>query len=408
MATHSIHPNKLTMIREAEKSFMKNRKEIMKMERTQKDFPFSRYFLGGQKPERPVFKPDWKSWSNEEITMAWIGHSTVLVNFFGMWILTDPVFSERVGIRPLGIMTIGPRRMVDIPIKMEELPRIDLILLSHAHMDHTDMPTLRKLRNARHVAVAKNTLDIYAHLKFADCQELEWGETIQYENGVTLEAIEVKHFGWRYPWEPCRGRNENAGRSFNGYYVSKVVNGKKRGFTFGGDTSYTDTFAALGDRLRKEGTEIDVAIMPIGAYNPWVGAHCNPEMAWQMTKEMNAKRILPVHWNTFTQSSEPRFEPIEWLKECVDEPGEIALLNIGETWSTDPNVVQHAPAAYTQPTLSSKSHSSKSRNGEKGTMTIEITPAPQHYITDTESDAEISSEDVQREQDLNELIVGNA
>jgi len=324
------------MIREAEKSFMKNRRQILQVERSQEDFPFTRYFIGGQKPERPVFKPDWKSWPNDQITMAWIGHSTVLVNFFGTWILTDPVFSERVGIRPLGLFTVGPRRLVDIPLKMEELPRIDLILLSHAHMDHTDMPTLRKLRNARHVLVAKNTIDIYKPLKFADCQELEWEETIHYnDSDITVEAIQVKHFGWRYPWEPCRGRNENCGRSFNGYYVSKKDStGKVRGFAFGGDTTYTDSFARLGDRLREQGTEIDVAIMPIGAYNPWIGAHCNPEMAWQMTQEMNAKAILPVHWNTFVQSSEPRFEPIEWLKDCVDQREQIALLNIGETWST--------------------------------------------------------------------------
>ena len=301
-----------------------------------KDFPLLGYVLSTQAPEKATHTPNWRSWKNDELTAAWIGHSTVLVNFFGTWILTDPVFSERCGPRPLGILTIGPRRLVEPALNLNDLPQIDLLLISHAHLDHTDMPSLKKLTNAKHVVVAQNTLDVYTPLKFQDVRELDWGDDIAYSDlSVRVEAVEVKHFGWRFPWEPCRGRNEENGRSFNAYLVEKKdSSGKMRRLVFGGDTAYTKSFAKLGERMRLFNEEIDLALMPIGTYNPWIGGHCNPEQSWQMTQQMNARTILPIHWNTFTQSSEPRYEPIEWLQRIVDEPEQIALREIGETWHT--------------------------------------------------------------------------
>ncbi len=301
-----------------------------------KDFPVINYFIGTQAPEKAPQKPDWRSWKNDEFTAAWIGHSTVLINFFGTWILTDPVFSERCGPKPLGLLTFGPRRLVEPALKINDMPRIDLLLISHAHLDHTDMPSLKKFTNAKHVVVAQNTGDIYTSLRFEDLQELDWEDDATYQDldDLRVEAIEVKHFGWRFPWEPCRGRNEKNGRSFNAYLVEKRdAAGKMRRFVFGGDTAYTKSFAKIGERMRLFDEKIDLAIMPIGTYNPWIGGHCNPEQSWQMTNEMNAEAILPIHWNTFTQSSEPRFEPIEWLQNSADDPARIALKEIGATWN---------------------------------------------------------------------------
>jgi L-ascorbate metabolism protein UlaG (beta-lactamase superfamily) len=202
-------------------------------------------------------------------------------------------------------------------------------------MDHSDIPSLKKVRSARHTVVAMHTHDVYSSIRFRDLNELEWGESIRFQDqgGLRVEAIEVCHAGWRMPWDPCRSRNEKKGRSYNAYLVEKKgPDGRLHTFVFGGDTGYTKTFRSLGDRMRAEGREIDVALMPIGAYNPWVSAHCNPEQAWKMTREMNAKRILPIHWNTYTQSSEPRYEPIEWLQAIVEDPEAIVLSEHGETW----------------------------------------------------------------------------
>lgn len=337
---YPVRKRRLHNLVEARKQMRENRKDTHEVkepahvERKPQDFPFSRYFIGGQKPEEPKYTPNWRDWKNDEITVAWIGHATVLINFYGTWILTDPVFSDRTGYN-LGFMVVGPKRLVNPALMPDNLPKIDLLLLSHTHMDHTDRPSLRKLRNARRLFCARNTADIYEKLKIPDLQELDWGDRVKLDDrDVVIEAIEVKHFGWRYPWEPCRGRNEEGGRSFNAFMIEgKDPSGKLRSIVFAGDTAYTESFKRLGDRLRAEGRTIDLAIMPIGAYEPWIGAHCNPEQAWQMTEEMNAERILPVHWNTFIQSAEPRFEPIEWLHNSVDDDDQIVINDIGQTWS---------------------------------------------------------------------------
>lgn len=311
------------------------RKQIIEVEREQQDFPFFKYFVQSRPIDRPRYRPNWREWKNDRLTMAWIGHSTVLINFFGTWILTDPVFGERSGLNILGLFTIGVKRVVMPALPIDDLPKIDLLLVSHSHMDHCDMQSLRRLRNARHLFVPRNTADIFQSLKIADLQELDWGDRVKLDDrDVVVEAIEVKHFGWRFPWEPCRGRNEEGGRSFNAFMIeAEDPNGRLRSIVFAGDTAYTPSFKQLGDRLRSEDREVDVAIMPIGAYEPWIGAHCNPEQAWQMTEDMNARYIVPVHWNTFIQSAEPRFEPIEWLESIVEDDNRIAITEIGQTWS---------------------------------------------------------------------------
>jgi L-ascorbate metabolism protein UlaG (beta-lactamase superfamily) len=340
----------VSRVREIEKRILNTPKKLVKVERTLLEFPLRRYFMGHAKTEKPPYKPNWRQWRDDEMTMAWLGHSMVLINFFGSWILTDPTFSERVGIN-LGVCTVGPRRLVGCPLDPKDLPRLDLLLVSHAHMDHSDIPSLKKLRGVRHTVVAMHTHDVYKTVRLTDLRELDWGDEIRYrdQGGLRVEAIEVNHAGWRMPWEPCRSRKEKNGRSYNAYLVEKVgPDGKLHSFVFGGDTGYTSTFRALGDRMRTEGREIDIALMPIGAYNPWVNAHCNPEQAWKMTQEMNAQRILPIHWNTYVQSSEPRYEPIEWLEGIVEDPSAIVLSEHGETWTLPHEVTSPQPRTLTE------------------------------------------------------------
>ncbi len=272
----------------------------------------------------PAARPDPKSWDPSTITAAWLGHATVLLNMYGTTILTDPVFSDRIGVRILGLTTLGPQRLVRPPLQPEDLPPIDLILLSHAHMDHLDFPSLRRLNHSTPVVMAKNTSDLMRQRGWSNVRELDWGETLSVA-GVEIEALQVRHFGWRFPWEQDRSRGAWNGRSFNAYNITR--NGKH--VVFGGDTAYQEYFKSLAER----NIPIELAMLPIGAYNPWIHAHASPEQAVQMAEHMNARAILPIHWNTFTLSYEPQREPIERLKTALQGNSPLlALDDVGKTW----------------------------------------------------------------------------
>ena len=277
------------------------------------------------RPVVPAFaKPEPLNWNDAEVTAAWIGHATVLINFFGIKILTDPVLFPRIGIRLPGF-TIGPKRLTAPALQFHELPRIDLILLSHAHFDHFDLRTLHRFNKDTSVITAPNTADLLRWTRLRDITELRWGETkvlniaSQTKGSIGIRAFQVKHWGARKQRDDYRG--------YNGYLIESRSRGSRR-ILFGGDTAMTDSFA----KLRHYG-EIDVAIMSIGAYNPWIHSHCTPEQAVKMATAAGAQFIMPVHHQTFRLSLEPLREPIERFQAVLSNtPERIALREIGETF----------------------------------------------------------------------------
>ena len=239
--------------------------------------------------------PGIAAWSREGVQAAWIGHSTVLIRVNGFTILTDPVFSARIGIK-IGPFTLGVKRLVQPAVHIPQLPVPDLILLSHAHMDHLDRPSLRKLENlSTSVITAVGTSDLLRANHYRAVHELRWGESRRV-GPANVRAFEVKHWGARTRTDVHRG--------YNGYLIEA---GGYR-IIFGGDTAYTDLF-----RQVRTSKPVDLAIMPIGAYNPWIHAHCNPEQALMMANHVSAEFVLPVHHRTFKLSNEPYDEPIERL-----------------------------------------------------------------------------------------------
>ena len=286
--------------------------------------------FGDHETVEPEFRPDPMAWDDSTITAAWIGHATVLINFFGTKIITDPVLSHRIGVDVLGLFTLGPKRLIAPALSFEDLPPIDIILLSHAHMDHLDLPTLEKFDPKIPMVMAKNTLDVIDGLGRLEVHELDWGEKTRIDD-VEIEAMQVKHFGWRYPWENDRSKGYWNGRSYNAYLISK--NG--RHIVFGGDTAYQEYFKEIGER----NLPIDLAIMPIGAYDPWIFNHANPEQAVEMANHLGARRIFPIHWRTFVQSSEPTMEPIARFKNALAGASDrVALESVGQTWTLDTSV----------------------------------------------------------------------
>ncbi len=257
--------------------------------------------------------PDLSAWGDEGIYAAWLGHSTVLLKINGYVVLTDPILSNRAGV-DLRVCTVGIRRTVAPALTFDHLPRPDLILLSHAHMDHFDIPSLRKLGSPwTTVITARHTGDLLRPGRYRDVKELGWGDRTAVD-GLTVRAFQVRHWGARYGSDHWRG--------YNGY----VIEAGRWRVLFAGDTALTGTFRDLrGSR------PIDLAIMPIGAYNPNIHNHCSPEQAWKMGNDAGADRFLPVHHQTFRLGQEPVGEPIERFHRAAgSQSSRIAVDRIGQ------------------------------------------------------------------------------
>src|SRR5215510_9593359 len=138
---------------------------------------FREWTFESWRPIAPAFaRPEPSKWRDTHVTLAWLGHSTVLINFLGLTMLTDPVLFPRVGIRLPGI-TIGPKRLTAPALQFDELPQIDLILLSHAHFDHLDLRTLHCFDETTRVITARATSDLLRRTRFREITELNWGES---------------------------------------------------------------------------------------------------------------------------------------------------------------------------------------------------------------------------------------
>lgn len=226
-----------------------------------------------------------------ESVVSWLGHCTVLLSIHGKTILTDPVLSHRIGLR-LGPLTVGLGRMADVPVLPSNLPPIDIVLISHPHFDHLDRPTLRALTSRRTTVItARNTARLIPK-GYGQVVEIDWGQDRTIE-GVSFKALRPVHWGARAVWDRHRG------------YNSYLIDSPDRRVLFAGDTAHTGAFGGLGP--------VDLAIFGIGAYDPWIHAHANPEQVWSMFHDVRGKLLLPVHHSTFRLSEEPRDEPMTRL-----------------------------------------------------------------------------------------------
>lgn len=131
-----------------------------------------RLFDGLNLPKRAPLSPDLSNWESLDLAAAWIGHATILLRIGGMTVLTDPVLSHRVGLG-MGLITMGPKRLVAPALKLNQLPKLDLILISHAHFDHLDVPTLHRLPKDVPVVTAHRTQDLFRGLGFSTVSEMQ-------------------------------------------------------------------------------------------------------------------------------------------------------------------------------------------------------------------------------------------
>ena len=192
------------------------------------------WVVEGPRPIAPAFaRPNPEEWSDNRITAAWLGHATALINFFGTKILTDPVLFPRIGIRLPGL-TLGPKRLTAPALTVRDLPKVDIVLLSHAHFDHFDMRTLHRFHRSTKVITAPRTSDLLHWKRFRDVSELRWKETTSVPTvagKIAITAFRVKHWGARKRRDTYRG--------YNGYVFER----NNRRIIFSGDTALSDSFA---------------------------------------------------------------------------------------------------------------------------------------------------------------------
>ena len=221
----------------------------------------------------------------------------------GMNILADPNFSRHI------FYII--RRRSKIPKTIRSLPPIDLILISHAHYDHLDLPTLRKLPRATPIVVPPGVQAVVKWARMKRIITLQQWET-HHIGKVTVTAVPAKHFPGRPPLYPLTG--------YQGY----VIEGSATVY-FAGDTGYFDGMAEIG-----ESWDIDVALLPIGAYQPppFRRHHMSPEDAVEAGRMLKAKAIVPIHWGTFKLSLEPFDEPTRRLEQAAREANLLPKIRI--------------------------------------------------------------------------------
>jgi L-ascorbate metabolism protein UlaG (beta-lactamase superfamily) len=261
---------------------------------------------------RPVqlVKPD-------ELGVTFIGHSSFLLQVHGRKLLVDPVFSKRL---------IVLRRQRRPGVMVEELPPIDVVLLTHAHMDHLDMASLRRVIRATRrltgqtpeVVVPRGVEDLVERLGFSKIHGLAWWEQIEVQ-GLKVTMTPCKHWGARMFRDTHRG--------YGGY----VVEGGGQSVYHSGDTAYFDGFSEIGAKLKPE-----VALLPIGAYFPdtYRSVHTSPEEAVRGFVELGAQQMVPMHYGTFRLGREPMEEPLQRLEaegERLGIKGKIKILAEGET-----------------------------------------------------------------------------
>jgi N-acyl-phosphatidylethanolamine-hydrolysing phospholipase D len=270
-------------------------------------------------PRDKVLKDLQKNKNNDYIT--WIGHATFLIKLGDTTIITDPVFSKNTG--PL---IFGPKRYVDPAIKLNEIPKTDLLLLTHNHYDHLDASAIRNFPHKDTKVLLPLNLSKYFK-KFKNVNELDWYDEIQVNKDVKVTLLPAVHWSKRSLWDT----NKTLWGNFLIEYKGKKI-------LFASDTGYGNIYKELGEKYGP----IDITFINIGAYNfyPMMPIkdksiyHTNPEQALNIGKDLKSKKVIGMHWGTVVLSLEPIMEPPKRFKDSAKDFGysrdDAIIFKIGE------------------------------------------------------------------------------
>jgi L-ascorbate metabolism protein UlaG (beta-lactamase superfamily) len=252
---------------------------------------------------------------NQELRATLVNHSTVLLQQREYNILTDPIWSERAG----PVRWLGPRRRRSPGIEKAHVPRIDIVLISHNHYDHLDLPTLRWLDDRDHCSfvVPAGLGRFFESQRLGPVHELDWGESRAFA-GVTIHCVPAAHFSARHLFD----RNRTL-------WCGYVIESRERVIYFAGDTAFSEHF----ERIRESFGSPDLSLLPVGAFRPrWFMSpiHMAPHQAVQAHEILSSKMSIAIHYGTFQLGDDSIDEPREQLSK-LGPPDSFLLLNNGQS-----------------------------------------------------------------------------
>ena len=257
-------------------------------------------------PRNKVLKDLNENLNNDYI--AWIGHATFLIKLGNNTIITDPLFSKNTG--PL---IFGPKRYVDPAIKLNEIPKTDVLLLTHNHYDHLDTNTVRNFPHKNTKVITPLKLAKYFN-RFKDVNELDWYQKIKISEELQITLLPAVHWSKRSLFD--------TNKTLWGNYLIEY---KDKKILFACDTGVGNIYKDLGNKYGP----IDITFINIGAYNffPIMPEkdksvyHTNPEQALSIAKDLKSRKVIGMHWGTVILSLEPIMEPPERFKKNSEKFG---------------------------------------------------------------------------------------
>lgn len=252
-----------------------------------------------------------------KLSITWIGHATFLIQMNGLNILTDPVWAKRMGMQ---------KRLTEPGLKISDLPKIDIVVISHGHYDHLDFGSIQKLKGKPTFYIPYGLKRAFTRRGYKNVCEANWWDHFNVDDkNIELSFVPAQH------WTK-RSLNDTNSSHWGGW----IIEDKKttQSIYFVGDTAYFSGFKEIGNRFT-----IDIVLMPIGAYEPeWFmsKSHINPEDAIKAFKELQGNTIIPMHYGAYRLADDTGPEALERLYKEWDHLGltidQIKELKLGETY----------------------------------------------------------------------------
>lgn len=239
----------------------------------------------------------------DDVAITWVNHASFLIQVPGLNILTDPVWSKRAS----PVSFAGPARVREPGIAFDDLPKIDVVLVSHNHYDHFDVETLKRLNEkfSPKIFVAAGDGDLAEEIGYKNPQECDWWDSFELSKTVTIVYAPTQHFAARGIFD-----------RFHSLWGSYMIESNGHRIYFGGDAGYSAHYKEIEKRLGAP----DVALIGIGAYEPnWFmkPMHMNPSEAVQAHQDLKSKRSIGMHFGTFQLSNEGLDQPPKDLKDAL-------------------------------------------------------------------------------------------